>query len=69
LEANEPHSRANKRRLARIERRSRGIIADSGPIITIIARDEAKVARSLGEPAPEDAKVVTSSREIADDAA
>jgi len=39
----------------------RGIIADSGPNITIIARDEAKVARPLGEPAPDDAKVVTDS--------
>jgi hypothetical protein len=55
--------------LAPIERRSRAILADSGPIITIIARDEAKIARPLGEPAPEDAKVVTGSREIPVDAA
>jgi hypothetical protein len=43
---------------------SGAILADSGPIITITAREEAKVARPLGEPAPADAKVVTGSREI-----
>ena len=63
------HLRASERRSAPIERRLRGIIADSGPIITIIARDEAKVARQLGEPAPDDAKVVTGYREIPVDAA
>jgi len=47
----------------------RGVFAHSGPIITVIARDEAKVARSLGEPSREDAKVVTDSREIPLDAA
>jgi hypothetical protein len=55
--------------LGPIERSQRSILADSDPIITIIARKEAKVAQPLGEPAPEDAKVVTGSREIPLDAA
>jgi len=62
------HLLASKRRSAPTERRSRGIIAFSGPIATMIARDEAKVVRSPGEPAPEDAKVLTGSREIPVDA-
>jgi hypothetical protein len=43
------HFPASLRRSGPIERRSRAILADSGPIIKNIARDEAKVARPLGK--------------------
>ena len=45
------------RRWVPIEPRAGAILAESDPIITIIARDEAKVARPLGDITPRRAEL------------